>query len=214
MDKAKFDKYDKFAYSTVYSEPDTPEFHGALIKMAVGRFFDALSLPKDSLIYDIGCGQGAFMEEMESREYVNVTGVTLSDEDAQICRDKGFNVAKSDMSDLAVEDGKLDFIWCRHAIEHSPYPFFTLLEFNRSLKSGGSMYIEVPAPELERQHEFNPNHYSVMAPRMWAALFSRAGFFVETFNEVNLNVRTPESSDVKEVFYCFLLKKTNEIGYS
>jgi 2-polyprenyl-3-methyl-5-hydroxy-6-metoxy-1,4-benzoquinol methylase len=214
MDKAKFDKYDKFAYSTVYSEPDTPEFHTPLIKLAVESFFDKLCLPKDSVIFDIGCGQGAFMEEMKSRGYVNITGVTLSDEDVKACNDKGFNTVKSNMSDLEVKDGQLDFIWCRHAIEHSPYPFFTLLEFNRALKNGGGLYIEVPAPELERFHEFNSNHYSILAPRMWGALFQRSGFVVETFNEMAFEVKMPEAEGVKEIFYCFLLKKKNEISYS
>lgn len=214
MDKDKFKRYESFAYSTVYSEPETPEFHTPLIKMAVENFFDKLFLDKESLIYDIGCGQGAFLEQMESRGYHNIVGVTLSNDDADACKDKGFSVDQCDMSDLLLNDEQIDLIWCRHALEHSPYPLFTLLEFNRTLKTGGKLYVEVPAPELPRLHEFNSNHYSILGPKMWAALFSRTGFAVNTFNEMKFQVQEPNKDAVDEVFYCFLLEKKYAISYT
>ena len=82
------------------------------------------------------------------------------------------------MTDLPIADASIDFIWCRHALEHSPYPLFTLFEFHRVLKPNGQVFIEVPAPGNERAyiHEFNPNHYSILGDRMWQGLFIKANF--------------------------------------
>ena len=214
MDIDKFNRYLNFAQNTVYSEPETPQFHTPLIKLAIDNFFDKLNLPHDALIYDIGCGQGTFMDMVKERGYQNLVGITLSIEDSEACINKGYEVMCADMSDFDTKDSEVDLIWCRHALEHSVFPFFTLLEFNRVLKMGGKLYVEVPAPDLERRHEFNNNHFSVMGTVMWQALFQRTGFSIDLSHEINLQLQLPEQKETPEKFFCYVLTKQHEPSYS
>lgn len=207
MDQLKFEKYRKQALSTVYSEPDTPEFHTPLIKGVVDLFLPLMELSTGSRIIDIGCGQGAFMEYMRQKGFNDLLGVTLSPEDASACEQKGFLSLQCDFSDLYVENNSVDLIWCRHALEHSPYPVFSLMEFNRVVKMGKYVYVEVPAPNLDdRNHEGNANHYSVLGDRMWVNLFQRTGFQIIQYNQSEFSL-TNGQKNFKEMFYCFLLHK-------
>ena len=69
---------------------------------------------------------------MKTREYTNVTGVTLSPEDIKLCESKGHTIKAYDLSFIPQKDGwydeSVDFIFLRHALEHSPYPIFQLGE--------------------------------------------------------------------------------------
>jgi ubiquinone/menaquinone biosynthesis C-methylase UbiE len=213
MDKVKLDKYLKRIYSTVYSEPETPNFHVPLIQRSVEQFFNKMELKKDAKILDIGCGQGTFMREMEDRGYKEVVGITMSKDDVDACISKGYQAVYGDMSDLSYQDESWDMIWCRHALEHSPFPLLTLLEFNRVLKKGGFLYVEVPAPDTERDHEFNPNHFSVMGERMWASLFGRSGFQGADQGIWEFKM-SDGKSEKQEKFFGFLMWKKNAIDYS
>ena len=152
---------------------------------------------------------------MKHREFTNVTGVTLSPGDVQLCTEKGHTVKGYDLSFLPQKDGyydeSVDFIFLRHALEHSPYPIFSLMEYNRILKQGSKIYIEVPAPDCARQHEWNLNHYSIFGHQQLAALLNRCGFKIELFN--NLEFKLEQENDkgekvpVDEHYYCILATK-------
>ena len=177
MDYKKFKAFEKKALDTVYSEP-VGGFHDVLIPDIIQQFLSKFDLDPQCKILDIGCGPGVFIKSAQSMGYNNVTGVTLSTQDVDACTEQGFAVLHASMTDLPVADASVDFIWCRHALEHSPYPLFTLFEFYRVLKPTGQIFIEVPAPGNERvhMHEFNPNHYSILGDRMWYGLFDKANF--------------------------------------
>jgi len=209
--KNKFERYLKQALHTVYSEPDTPHFHTPIIHRMVDSFVPMMDLKKDSHILDIGCGQGAFMKYMVQKGFNNLIGVTLSIEDSAACEEEGFETLCCDFSDLNLKNDSVDLIWCRHALEHSPFPIFSLMEFNRILKTNGFLYVEVPAPNMDdRQHENNPNHYSVLGDRMWISLFNKTGFKVVQYNqyqfELNLNCKP-----IPELFYSFLIQKNQSL---
>jgi cyclopropane fatty-acyl-phospholipid synthase-like methyltransferase len=211
MDKDKFDRYLKLALSTVYAEPDTPNFHTPIIHQAVDTFVPEMNLAKDAHILDIGCGQGAFMKYMVQKGFDNMIGVTLSIEDAEACQTEGFETLCCDFSDLKLSDGSVDMIWCRHALEHSPYPMFSLMEFNRLLKVDGNLYVELPAPNLDgRRHEDNPNHYSVLGDRMWISLFLKTGFRINQYRQMQFHVKQ-EDREMDELFYCFVLQKDKSL---
>jgi len=179
-DLVKLRFYYEHILSQIYDEGESP-FHKQITEDVVKQFFDPLELPLDSYILDLGCGPGFFLDETKSRGYTNTLGVTLSPEDIKLCEQKGHTVRKSDISFLDELDESVDLIFCRHAIEHSPFPYITLLEYNRVLKPGAKMYIEVPAPDSDRQHEQNKNHYSILGDAMWASLLVRSGFNVEKY---------------------------------
>lgn len=201
MDKTKFDRYNAFALSTIYSEPEEGNFHTGLIPQVMDAFLPEFDLQKDARILDIGCGQGVFIREANKRGYCRVTGITASKEDFDMCCLSGHQVLWSDFSDITMTDETADFIWCRHALEHSPYPLFTLLEFNRLLSPNGKIYIEVPAPGCDRVHENNPNHYSILGPQMWASLLNKTGFEVMFVKDVQLSLNI-DGQQVKETYLC------------
>jgi SAM-dependent methyltransferase len=189
LNHKKFNLFEKRALDTVYSE-SAGGFHDELIPDLVQRFLPKFNLDPQCKILDIGCGPGMFIKSVKALGYNNVTGVTLSTEDINACILQGFTAINASMTDLPIKDASVDFIWCRHALEHSPYPLFTLFEFQRVLKPGGQIFIEVPAPDNERayMHEYNPNHYSILGSRMWHSLFSKAGFnlFADWIYDINI----------------------------
>jgi hypothetical protein len=89
------------------------------------------------------------------------------------------------------------------------------MEYNRVLKQGGKMYIEVPAPNCERQHEFNLNHYSILGEAQLLALFMRTGFDTNIFNSIEFDLGSPDENgeikNFKEKFYCIVLTKTRPL---
>ena len=179
-DIVKLRFYYEYILGQVYDEGESP-FHKQVTEDVVKKFIDPLDIPLDAYILDLGCGPGFFLDEMKTRGYTNSLGVTLSPDDYDLCIANGHQARKSDINFLEELDESVDLIFCRHAIEHSPFPYITLLEYNRVLKPHGKMYIEVPAPDSERIHENNKNHYSILGDAMWSSLLVRSGFDVNKF---------------------------------
>jgi SAM-dependent methyltransferase len=219
LDLVKLKFYNDYLYQCHLYDEGESGYHKQLTGEVVKSYVDPLNLAKDALILDLGCGPGYFLDEMKSRGYTNLVGVTLSPNDVKMCEDKGHTIKKYDLSFLPQEQGyydeSVDFIFLRHALEHSPYPIFTLMEYNRVLKQNSKLYIEVPAPDCERKHEFNLNHYSIFGAAQLSALLERTGFNVDTFNILEFNLEIPgdngETTPVKERFYCIVATKARPL---
>lgn len=217
LDLVKLKLYNEYLYNShIYSEGDS-EFHKQLTKQVVETYIKPLNLATDANILDLGCGPGYFLDEMKELGHTNLTGVTLSGDDIKICEDKGHTIKQYDLSFLPQQDGyydeSVDFIFLRHALEHSPYPVFSLMEYNRVLKQGSKIYIEVPAPDCDRKHETNPNHYSILGHTQLAALLVRCGFTIDIFNnlEFDLGIQNQETEEVQtmhEKYYCIIATKS------
>jgi SAM-dependent methyltransferase len=216
LDLVKLKFYNEWLYTAHIYDEGTSPMHDTLTKQVTQQYVDPLNLPKNAKILDLGCGPGYFLDAMKEREYTNVVGVTLSPGDIKICEDKGHKIEKYDLSFIPQKDGyydeSVDFIFLRHALEHSPYPIFSLMEYNRILKQGSKMYIEVPAPDCERKHEWNINHYSIMGENQLAALLMRTGFDIEKFETLEFDIggkdpETQQEFSAKEKFFCILVTK-------
>lgn len=219
LDLIKLKFYNEWLYTAhIYDEGDS-QFHKQLTSQVVGTYVDPLNLPKDAHILDLGCGPGYFLDEMKDRGFTNVHGVTLSPGDIALCEGKGHTIKKYDLSFLPQKDGyfdeSVDFIFLRHALEHSPYPIFSLMEYNRVLKQNAKIYIEVPAPDCDRKHEFNPNHYSILGANQLAALLQRTGFNIDSFNNLEFELNIPkgdgETVAAKEKYYCIVATKARPL---
>lgn len=216
IDPLKIRLYNDFLYQSDIYEEGESDYHKSITKKIVDEIVVPLELPKDSAILDIGCGPGYFLDCMKELDYDKIAGVTLSVGDYNTVKNKGHNVFQYDMSFLPQTDGFLDescdFIFLRHALEHSPYPIFSLIEYNRLLKQGSYMYIETPAPDCDRLHEYARNHYSVLGKTQIAALLKRTGFEIKNFRMIDFELtmtddETGESKPVREQFYSFLVYK-------
>lgn len=188
------DRIEADVYPEILSQP-----HGEITGVALQRLVELFPLRTSMRVLDVGCGQGPALEFF--REHgLDYLGVTLSDEDIEACRLKGFRVEKMDQSFLELPDQSQDLVWARHVVEHSVFPLFTLHEFSRVLKPGGMLYMEVPAPETCCRHELNPNHYSVFPKSSWKALLERSGFMIIKY--VDYNFEVPAGPDIYWSFYC------------
>jgi len=215
LDLVKLKFYNEWLYTAhIYDEGPSP-LHEKLTKEVVKTYIDPLNLRKDAAILDMGCGPGYFLDEMKERGYTNCIGIGLSPGDNKTAREKGHTVKEYDMTFLPQQDGfydeSADFIFLRHALEHSPYPIFTLMEYNRLLKQFAKMYIEVPAPGCDRNFEFIPNHYSIFGEKQLVALLERTGFKIDVFNtlefDAKLNLDDGNVSEVKEKYFSIVVTK-------
>jgi SAM-dependent methyltransferase len=152
-------------------------------------------------VLDVGCGQGVALERFRDAK-LDAIGITLNDEDLRACEAQGYDVRAMDQSFLEFEDGTFDLVWCRHTLEHSIFPYFTLSEFHRVLKPRAWLYVEVPAPDTACHHETNKNHYSVLGRSLWVSLITRSGFTLEASSEITLTV--PIGDDV---YWPFLARR-------
>jgi SAM-dependent methyltransferase len=202
FDPIKIRFYQEWLYTNHLYDEGHSNLHTSMTKEAVNTHVDPLNLPKDAKILDLGCGPGYFLDAMKERGYTNMIGITLSDADIELCKKNGHTVEKYDLSFLPQQKGytdeSVDFIFLRHALEHSPYPIFSLIEYNRLLKQYGKMYIEVPAPDCERKHEWNANHYSILGSEQLAALLVRTGFKIDYIKLVEYGVDIQEPDGIKQ----------------
>jgi len=195
---SRFDEFLNKLVGDVYPEPPS-EPHLSITRTAIeGLLAEGLIKP-GMRVLDIGCGQGLALEQFRHHG-LEAVGITLGP-DAEVCRGKGFSVFEMDQNFMGFPDASFDFLWCRHVLEHSVAPLFTLTEYRRIVRPGGLIYIEVPAPDTSAHHETNPNHYSVLPLSVWHSLFPRAGLALE--RSVQLEFTVPCGPDV---YWSFLLR--------
>ena len=215
LDLIKFKFYNEWLYTSHLYDEGESEFHKQITQEMVEKYVDPLNLKKDSNILDIGCGCGYFLDEMKEREFTNVTGITLSEGNVNQIKSRGLVAKVYDPTFLPQSHGftdeSVDFIFLRHTLHHSPYPIFSLTEYNRLLKQFGKMYIEVPAPDNQRKLEYNNNHYSILGATQLDALLTRTGFKVEQFNNIGFDLKVAnaegEETTIRENYYCILVTK-------
>ena len=199
-DYSRFDCFLNDRAGDVYPEvPSEP--HLSITQSTIEDLHRDGLIGRDQRVLDVGCGQGIALEIF--RQFgLRAVGVTLGP-DFATCRAKGFEVYQMDQNFMDFADDEFDFLWCRHVLEHSVAPLFTLAEYHRVTKPDGLVYIEVPAPDTSAHHENNPNHYSVFPASSWLALFSRVGFALE--RSIAINFTMPCGPDT---YWSYLLRRS------
>ncbi|HIJ84622.1 MAG TPA: class I SAM-dependent methyltransferase [Magnetococcales bacterium] len=185
----------------IYPEPPG-EPHITITQKIIAKLVTSGMLAPDHRVLDVGCGNGMAMEEF-ARHGIQAIGVTLGPE-CRSCQEKGLDVREMDFSFLDFDDQSFHLIWCRHTLEHSFSPMFTLSGFYKKLQPGGRLYVEVPAPDTSCHHEDNPNHYSVLGKSMWLSLFKKTRFALEWTGDFPF-----ETHSGPDVYWSFLLKRVD-----
>ncbi len=165
----------RLAHDT-YPEPHS-DLHDAITHDVMEQALNIFRLSSGARVLDVGCGQGVALKRFLSRD-LRPIGIALNPTDVAACVAQGYDVRQMDQSFLDFEDAAFDLVWCRHCLEHSVFPYFTLDGFRRVLAPGGCLYVEVPAPGTASRHETNGNHYSVLGVDMLGSLIVRSGFEV------------------------------------
>ena len=204
-----FNKFREMINKEVYSEPDT-DMHTKLINSIVPDLIKRPDGPKPGQkIVDIGCGSGLVFDKLVENGFdkKDLIGLTMADDDRATVEKKGYECHPYDMSFTEFENETFDYGIVRHCLEHSAWPYMTLMEFNRIMKKGGRMYIEMPAPGGDRKLEHFQNHYSVMGQNMWGSLMIRAGFEYSS-NTYDLKISTKDgSAQYKEPYHWYVITK-------
>ena len=192
VDIARLESFLERIADDTYPEPPSDQ-HERITEGVLEKIVPIVGLAPGARVLDVGCGQGVALRHFQASGW-DATGITLNATDVEACRARGYHVLEMDQSFLDFPGEHFDLVWCRHCLEHSVFPYFTLTQFWRVLKPGGWLYVEVPAPDTACAHQTNPNHYSVMGKSMLASLMQRSGFSpVESF-DIGLNV--PAGPDV------------------
>lgn len=218
LDLVKLKFFNEWLYTSHLYDEGESELHKKVTSEVYNSYFAPLNIKKDANILDIGCGYGYFLDLAKANGYTNLTGITLSESNAKSARERGHKIEEFDSTFIPQKDGyideSVDFIFLRHTLHHSPYPIFSLVEYNRLLKQGGQIYIEVPAPNCDRRHEFNSNIYSILEKTQLMALLMRTGFKLDTFNEIEFTLTSETENGEKtdlEHYYCIVATKQNPL---
>jgi predicted SAM-dependent methyltransferase len=117
-------------------DPSWPYLPVYLAKMSVLRRF-MQSVPKDAVIYDMGCGEGALVKEFRLAGY-NIQGMDINYASEFVTQR---NFLESQLPAQSV-----DLILCLDVLEHLFFPDQekAIAEFERILKPGGYAMISVP----------------------------------------------------------------------
>lgn len=94
-------------------------------------------------VLDVGCGAGDILEDL-LKKGCEPYGVELNPDSVSICRRKGLNVQRGDISTVHFLDNYFDTVILWHTLEHLPSPTAALKEIHRILKPGGTLFIYSP----------------------------------------------------------------------
>jgi 2-polyprenyl-3-methyl-5-hydroxy-6-metoxy-1,4-benzoquinol methylase len=160
-------------------------------------FFERIP-QKSGALLDVGCGNGAFLEEARKRGY-EVTGVELDAKSVQVCRNKGLNVFHGTLAQFCESSGlkrHFDVVTFFEVLEHQDRPREFLQGVRMLLKEGGWIGLSVPnrarlavyalqylakvmdSGQLYRlsTHDFPPHHLTRWCPRSLKGGLARLGF--------------------------------------
>ena len=207
FDAVKLKTYYDHALATIKDEGSDPVV-SEVTKKVIDSFIVPLELDKDSKILDIGSGVGYFSDHMKQLGYTDITSTTLTNGDAKALEQKGHQYIKTDINFIKQPDASYDFIFCRHALEHSPFPYFALLEYNRLLKESGTLYVEMPQPIGTRGVETWPQHYSVMGEVALQSIVDRSGFDIVWYRNAQIPLVNKDTMKTStETYNCILANK-------
>jgi SAM-dependent methyltransferase len=146
-DLSRLDDYLDRLADDVYPQPPDPGH----TKWAYEVFDNWLApLVKIENVLDVGCGDTAFMKSKFEGLGWGYTGIALGVTHP--------DVVNLDFTFIPVIDETYDIVFSRHALEHSPMPVITLMEWARVAKK--YLILVVPRPTTERSY-VGRNHYSV-----------------------------------------------------
>lgn len=150
------------------------------------------SFPKNSLIYDIGCGSG---RNMDYEDY-NFIGFDNCESFIKLCQNKGLKVYYSEITDLKVRNNRADAVICIATFHHlSSYDnrIKALNELKRIIKPNGQILLSVWAKEQPKKTRVTFDTYGDNIV-YWKKKYPRYYYIFKLeeikllFHEVGLNI--------------------------
>ena len=150
------------------------------------------SLPKNSLIYDIGCGSGRNMDYPNYR----FIGFDNCKSFIDLCRYKGLKVYYSEITNIKIRDNSADALICIATFHHlstHENRIKALQELKRIVKVNGKILLSVWAKEQPKKTRITFHDYGDNIV-FWKKKYPRYYYIFQLeeikllFNEVGLNI--------------------------
>lgn len=136
----------------------------------------------DSKILDVGCGAGAYINDLSDIGFLNVSGIDPFLE-KELEYANGVVIRKMFLEQVVEQ---YDVILSHHSFEHVPQPLETLTSIKRLLRPGGVCLLTIPvAEDLYRQYGRDcyliqaPQHFFLYSMKSMAVLTKKVGLRVE-----------------------------------
>lgn len=135
-------------------------------------------LPKNSLILDVGCGDGPEQVVQLSR-FGKVIAIDNSEQLLEITGPKNCHLVQASAGALPFKKETFDLIIMLDILEHVEDDLGMLLQAFSKLKHGGYIFINVPAvPSMYSGHDRLLKHFRRYSKRSLKALFEKTNFKV------------------------------------
>jgi 2-polyprenyl-3-methyl-5-hydroxy-6-metoxy-1,4-benzoquinol methylase len=178
----------------------TPAELAHYYKWCDARYFPILSdLPKTSSILELGCGHGRILSYLHTRDFTDVKGIDVSEEQIALAKKDGLNAERADVFEYlkSQTSASLDCIIAIDFVEH-----FTKEELLRlfelvytAMKPNGVLLLQTVNGEglFPRQIIYGDlTHSTILSPGSMSQLLSATGFHNMKYFEC-----APLSSGVK-----------------
>ncbi|MCZ8107150.1 MAG: methyltransferase domain-containing protein [Microcystis aeruginosa Ma_OC_H_19870700_S124] len=175
---------------------------------------EAQIAPGDSLVLDLGCGRGEWLELLRQNGY-KALGIDLNQVVVAECQQRGLDVREADIIDYlqSLEDNSVALVTGFHLIEHLPFEILMKLlsESFRVLRPRGMVIFETPNPANvligSCNFYFDPTHRNPLPSLMTQFLAKYSGFSPVNILNLNPSTETPIAEDSETA------KRFNEYFY-
>ena len=175
---------------------------------------EAQIAPGDSLVLDLGCGRGEWLELLRQNGY-KALGIDLNQVVVAECQQRGLDVREADIIDYlqSLEDNSVALVTGFHLIEHLPFEILMKLlsEGFRVLRPRGMVIFETPNPANvligSCNFYFDPTHRNPLPSLMTQFLAKYSGFSPVNILNLNPSTETPIAEDSETA------KRFNEYFY-
>jgi ubiquinone/menaquinone biosynthesis C-methylase UbiE len=138
--RAFFDSDPNWKWDVYRNEAD-PHARGVRRRMKyILAMLDALTWSRNAEVLDVGCGPGAYLEELAHRGF-RCTGIDLSPEMLQVCRTNlhptgSIRTLQGDIEAIPVDARSIDLLLCIGVLQYLDSPLLGLSEISRVTKEG------------------------------------------------------------------------------
>lgn len=162
--------------SDIYPQPPD-EGHTTMAYDVFDKWIVALTGVRSVL--DAGCGDTAFMKSKFEGIGMKYTGIAIGVNNPEI-----YNM---DFTFTEFENNQFDLVFARHALEHSPMPIITLMEWHRIAKH----FLCLVNPNPAYYGTIGRNHYSVVDRNQlveWARLANWFPIWEDDTNNTEIRI--------------------------
>ncbi len=148
---------------------------------------EALDLPPDARVVEVGCGTGGTLAELRARHPGwRCLGVEPSAGACQVARGRGCDVVQAALPDLPLPSAAAECAVALDVLEHCEDDVAAASEMARVLADGGRLVATVPAlPSLWSVHDVDNAHFRRYTRRTLASALEGAGFAIERLTYFN-----------------------------